>query len=404
MTTAKSERTHICLFGRTNVGKSSILNLIAKQDVSIVSEIAGTTTDVVEKVMELAPIGAVVIVDTAGIDDTSELGSERKRKTELIYRKCDFAVLIVEPNKWTEYEENVIVQLNHFDIKFAILINKIDLQQPSIEFIGKMHSIANGYVMQISATTTVSTDLINQLTTTISKLLPDLADDTNMLAGLIAPNDTVLFVTPIDTGAPKGRMILPQVQALRAVLDINAIAIFVQVAEYQQTLRLLHTPPKIVVTDSQVINEVVELSPPEQLLTTFSILLARLKGDFAVEARSAYILKDIKKDAKILIAEACSHHQQKDDIAKVKFPKLLEKYCGFMPQIDYCNGRDFPANIADYNLIIHCGACMLTRTEKLNRVRIATDAGVPLTNFGMALSFLNGHYDRVLEPFTNELE
>ena len=402
MSTLKTERTHIGFFGRTNVGKSSIVNLISGQDTSIVSDIAGTTTDVVEKLMELSPLGAVVLIDTAGIDDISSIAEERKRKTDSVFHRCDFAWLVVEPNIWTEYEKKVIKKIKHFNIPYAIIVNKIDTANSINDFHDKLAYYTKN-IIHLSVINSDKTEFIKTFANIISDNLivnkSYNANEINMFEGLLEADDVCLFVTPIDAGSPKGRMILPQVQALRAVLDLNCICLFTQLANYQKALSKFKNPPKLVVTDSQVVKEVIELSFAEQNITTFSILLARLKGDFKVEIEGASTLDKISSNDIILIAEACSHHAQKDDIARVKFPALLEKYLGFKPQIDYCNGLDFPYDISKYKLIIHCGACMITHKEKLNRIKIAVDNNIPITNFGMALSFLNGYLERVLSFF-----
>jgi [FeFe] hydrogenase H-cluster maturation GTPase HydF len=401
MNVAKSERVHICLFGRINVGKSSIINFIAGQNVSIVSQIAGTTTDVVEKTMEIAEIGAVVLIDTAGINDNSELGQERKKRTIQIFQKCDFACLVIEPNIWTEFENDMIENFRKNNIKFAITINKIDLQNPTDEFLQKINSFSEN-LLTTNTVNALRDDFLNKLKQIISKEITQ--NEKTLLDDLVQNGDVCLFVTPIDTGAPKGRLIMPQVQAIRNALDKNAISIIVQTNEYQQAINSLKSPPKIVICDSQVVKEVIELSKSEQAITTFSILFARLKGDFDTEIQGAYSLAKIKNGDKILIAEACSHHSQKDDIATVKIPKLLAKFfnekdCNFSPIIEYSNGRDFPENLTEYKLIIHCGACMLTHKEKNYRIQQAINSDVPITNFGMAISFLNGYLDRVLLPF-----
>ena len=403
MNVAKSERLHICLFGRTNVGKSSIINFIAGQDISIVSQIAGTTTDVVEKPMEIAGIGAVVLIDTAGINDNSELGKERNKRTIQIFQKCDFAFLVVEPNVWTEFENALIENFRKNNIKFAIIINKTDLQNPTDEFLQKINSFSENF-LTTNTVNSLRDDFLNKLKQIISKEISQ--NEKTLLENLVQKNDVCLFVTPIDSGAPKGRLIMPQVQAIRDALDKNAISIIVQTDEYLQAINSLKNPPKIVICDSQIVKEVIELSKSEQPITTFSILFARLKGDFETEIQGAYCLEKIKDGDKILIAEACSHHSQKDDIATVKIPKLLakfytEKHYNFSPIIEYSNGRDFPENLAEYKLIIHCGACMLTHKEKNARIQQAINSNVPLTNFGMAISFLNGYLDRVLLPFAH---
>jgi len=431
MNVAKSERLHICLFGRTNVGKSSIINFIAGQNISIVSQISGTTTDVVEKTMELAEIGAVVLIDTAGIDDNSELGVERKKRTVQIFQKCDFACLVVEPNIWTEFENEMIENFRKNNIKFAIIINKTDLQNPTNEFItmvndkwlmvnegqGRKHYAPTSpqlndrrSVLHMPIDNSINhlpltiyhskhsnrDEFLNKLKQIISKEITQ--NKKTLLEDLVQKNDICLFVTPIDSGAPKGRLIMPQVQVIRDALDKNAISIIVQTNEYLQAINSLKNPPKIVVCDSQVVKEVIELSKSDQPITTFSILFARLKGNLKVEIEGAYSLEKIRKGDKILIAEACSHHSQKDDIATVRIPKLLEKHFNFSPIIEYSNGRDFPENLTEYKLIIHCGACMLTHKEKKYRIQQAINANVPITNFGMTISFLNGYLDRVLLP------
>ena len=223
-------------------------------------------------------------------------------------------------------------------------------------------------------------------------------------SAIISPKEVCIFVTPIDSGAPKGRLIMPQVQSLRAALDQNIITVVVQLDEYFDAINSLKSPPNLVVCDSQVVKEVIEISDKTQNITTFSIIFARIKGDLEIEAKAAFELNKIKENDKILIAEACSHHSQNDDIARVKLPNLLQKKYGFLPEIEFSNGRDFPENLAEYRLIIHCGACVLTRKEKLNRIAEAVDADVPITNFGMAISFLNGYLERVLLPFGLEVE
>lgn len=397
--TSTSERFHIGVFGRTNVGKSSIINYISKQNVSIVSEIKGTTTDVVEKTMELSPLGPVVLFDTAGLDDDSNLGKERRRKAENTFRKCDYALLVAEVNEWGDFEESLAKKLNENGIKFAVIINKIDLSEASEWFIKRVKSISNHYFL-ISTFTTSRNEFVDALTSLIQRERADFFNDNDtILSGIVGEGDICVLIMPIDSGAPKGRIILPQVQAVRDALDRNAISVVVQVQEYPQVLTLLNQRPKIVITDSQAIKEVLELSPQDQPVTTFSICLARQKGDFVYEAKSAATLGKLGINNTILIAEACSHHSQKDDIARIKFPRLLNQYLNFKVNIEYSNGKDFPDDLAKYALVIHCGGCMITATEKRNRIRHCKNIGIPLTNFGMALAFLNGSLNRVLEPF-----
>jgi [FeFe] hydrogenase H-cluster maturation GTPase HydF len=421
MKTPKSERIHIGFFGRTNVGKSSLINFIAGQNVSIISEIAGTTTDLVEKNMEFPPIGPIVLIDTAGIDDNSILGEKRKIKTEKSFAKIDFGFLITEAEIWTEFEENIAKNFRKFDIPYIIVINKIDLKLPTEIFLDKIKKInkfeeINQNILQISTNTKATKfsekrddflekreeflkQIKNSILENISNDFLENFQENNLLNDLIKPKEICIFVTPIDSGSPKGRLIMPQIRALRAALDKNVISLVVQLDEYLDAINSLKNPPKIVICDSQIVKNVIELSPENQKITTFSIIFAREKGDFDIEINSVFEIDKIHENDKILIAEACSHHSQNDDIAKVKIPKLLEKYLKFKSKIDYSNGRDYPANISDYKLVIHCGACMLTKKEKLNRINEAQNAGVPITNFGMTISFLNGYLQRVLQPF-----
>ena len=408
MQTPKSERIHIGIFGRTNVGKSSLINLITGQNVSIISEIAGTTTDLVEKTMELAPIGPIVLLDTAGIDDITELGKKRQNVTAKSFNRCDFGCLIIEANTWTEFENTVIENFKKYQIPFTIIVNKIDLNFPSNVYLEQISKFSDTYILVTASQIEQREKFLENFKTIISEKIPKFLFEneqlTKLLNNLVNTKEVCIFVTPIDSGTPKGRLIMPQVQSLRAALDKNIISIVVQLDEYLDAINCLKSPPKLVICDSQVVKEVIELSNETQSITTFSIIFAKMKGDFEIEAKAAYELSKIKVNDKILIAEACSHHSQKDDIAKVKLPKLLEKFCGFSPKIEFSNGRDYPENISEYKLIIHCGACMLTRKEKLNRIAEALNANVAITNFGMAISFLNGYLERVLLPFGLELK
>ena len=404
MNTPKTNRLHICFFGRTNVGKSSIINFISNQDVAIVSAIAGTTTDCVEKTMELAQLGPVVLIDTPGIDDNSDLGIERQKRTDAVLHRCDFAFLIIEPNIWTDFENSIIKKIKFFEIKYAIIINKIDLETTQLNsFINSLNEVQDKKDIL-----TVSTKLSNRVffISEVIKIIKgklNVSSETNLFEGLIERKDVCLFITPIDSGTPKGRMILPQVQALRTILDLNAEAIFVQVDEYLDAISKLKNPPKLVVTDSQVVKKVIELSDEQQAITTFSILLARMKGDLRTEILGTRELLKIKETDNILIVEACSHHSQKDDISRVLIPKLFENKFNFHPKIDYWNGNNFPEKLEKYNYIIHCGACMITNTEKQNRVKISKLHSIPFSNFGLVIAFLNGYLERTIQPFNLQL-
>ena len=405
MNAPKSLRLQIAIFGRTNVGKSSFLNMIANQDVSITSVVPGTTTDIVEKSMELLPIGPVVFLDTAGIDDVSELSEKRIERTIRILDRADIAVLIVENGIWTDFESKLIEQFKKAGIEFIIAVNKIDENPPSDEYLKELTK----YTARIITCSTI--DLINRdnyvidfkhylmeiLPEDFTKLLPLIQD-------LIPKGGTVVLIIPIDKEAPKGRIILPQVQTIRDILDNDSISIMVKESEYKQTLELLNKKPDLVVCDSQVVDFMVANTPEDIACTTFSILFSRYKGDLVEEVKGAAALRKLKPGDKILIAEACSHHPNEDDIGRVKIPKWLRKYLGFDIDIDFVAGRDYPANINDYKVIIHCGGCMLTRNEKLVRIHKAKTVDVPITNYGIAISLFQGVLERVLTPFPAALE
>ena len=398
--TPKSMRLQIALLGRTNVGKSRLTNLISGQNVAIVSDVPGTTTDVVEKQLELLPIGPVNLLDTSGIDDTSELGKKRIEKTLQNLTRADLAVFVVVADIWTPYEEDLVKKL--INIPFMFVVNKCDVYQPSDAFLTKLHKYTSEIIL-CSAKNTKRDVLLNELKNSIKKLLPETNETPSILGDLVPKGGTVVLITPIDSEAPKGRLILPQVQTLRDCLDNGLKTIVVREKEYAETLKILKNPPDLVVCDSQVVKLMTGETPETIPCTTFSILFARLKGDFKEEVMGAFALSKIKHGNKILIAEACSHHAQDDDIGTVKIPKSIRKFLGFDVPIDKVSGRDYPANLADYSLIVHCGACMLTRREKLNRIAIARENGVPITNYGMILSLTNGVLRRVLSPF-KELE
>ena len=405
--TPKSLRLQIALFGRTNVGKSSLLNMFADQDIAIVSEMPGTTTDVVEKPLELLPIGPVVFLDTPGLDDTSELGEKRIERSKRILSRADIAIIVTEPNKWTDSEIALLNSIKDKNIPAIIVINKSDLGKSSPEYIETFKKDGID-ALEVSSFDAENRDnYVKQLKSAIAKLLPKAEQSQNVsILGDLVPNagGLVIFITPIDLQAPKGRLILPQVQAIRDSLDNDLIVMVVKEREYPDALRMLNKKPDLVVCDSQVVYKMVADTPDDVPCTTFSILFSRLKGDFAEEVRGAAEIDNIEEGDKILIAEACSHHSLEDDIGKVKIPRWLRQYLGFDVQIDFCNGRDYPQNLSEYKLIIHCGACMITRTEKLNRIDAAKQVKVPITNYGMTISLIQGVLKRVLSPFPEILE
>ena len=401
--TPKSLRLHIGIFGRTNVGKSSFLNLIAGQDVAIVSALPGTTTDVVEKTMELLPIGPVAFLDTAGMDDTSPLSEARIRKSMKIFDRSDVIAIVLEPEKWSAYEEEILSEAHTRRIPVILVVNKIDQGAPSADFLGLLKEKAPR-ILHCS-----STDLAGRekCMAHFKQHLIDVCPEEflappPLIGDLLSSGTTMglaVLVVPIDLQAPRGRLILPQVQTIRDCLDSDAAVVVVKEREYAAFLERVNAPPDIVVCDSQVVLKMAADTPQDVPCTTFSILFSRYKGDLIEAARGAAVLADIRPGDKILIAEACSHHAIEDDIGRVKIPRWLRQYVGADVQMDVCAGRDYPDNLGDYRLVIHCGGCMLTRREMLARIERARQAGVPLTNYGVAISMLQGVIERTLSPF-----
>ncbi len=398
--TPKSLRLQIGIFGRTNVGKSSVLNMLANQDVAISSPVPGTTTDVVEKSMELLPIGPVTILDTAGIDDVSALSEKRIERTMKALERADIAIVVVEPDNLNPIEEEIIATIRSKEIPYIIVINKIDNAGASDELISKLSSIGADYA-QCSAIDAINRDkYISEIKRRlIAKLPNDFLKPPPLLSDLVPEGGLCVMVVPIDLQAPKGRLILPQVQAIRDILDTNATAIVVKDSEYARTLQLLKKEPDLVVCDSQVVNKMVSDTPKHLKATTFSILFSRNKGDIVEESRGAAFINKLQPNDKILIAEACSHHPAEDDIGRAKIPRWLSEHLGFGLDVTVASGRDFPANLSEFKLIIHCGSCMLTRNEKLVRIMKAKEAGIPITNYGIAISFVQGVLERALSPF-----
>ncbi len=403
--TPKSLRLQIALLGRTNVGKSSLLNLIANQDISIVSPIPGTTTDIVEKPIELLPIGPVNIIDTGGIDDQSVLSQKRIERTRKIYDRADIIVLVVEPNKWTEFEEQIVQTTKEKNIPFIIVINKVDLENPNREFIEIIKSHTEDYFQVSSIDKSKYDEYINSFKKILLKIVEALYQKTIQLLGdILPPNALVVLIVPIDSQAPKGRLILPQVQAIREILDNNSAAFVVKNTEYSQFLNYLSRSPDLVVCDSQVVDKMVAETPHNVKCTTFSILFCRYKGDLKEEVIGSTYIDTLQNGDKVLIAEACSHHPLQDDIGRIKIPRWIQQYTGKNLQFDIAVGRDFPDDLKKYKLIIHCGSCMLTRREKLNRIAKAKEVGIPITNYGIVISKSKGVLERVLSPFPDILK
>lgn len=396
MKSLKSMRLHIGIFGKTNVGKSSFLNRITNQDVSIVSEIAGTTTDVVEKSMELLPIGPVTFLDTAGVDDFSDLGQERIEKTLKIFNRTDVAVIICDYNGIDSFEKDLIEKFNELKIPFIIVVNKTDIQGVNDETLKELNSICPHILI---TSTKTDDNLIHRFKEILIRLLPeDFVNSPKIAGDLVPEKSTVVLVTPIDKQAPKGRLILPQVQTIRDLLDSNCITIVVKESELQDTLDNLKTPPSLVITDSQAFKTVDAIVPKDIPLTSFSILFARLKGDLSEFEKGAKAIENLKDGDKVLILESCTHHAIEDDIGKVKIPNLLKQKTGKELIIEHYSGHDFP-EISQYSLIIHCGACMTNRREILSRILISSQKQVPITNYGITISYCLGILDRALNVF-----
>jgi [FeFe] hydrogenase H-cluster maturation GTPase HydF len=402
--TPKGNRLHIALLGRTNVGKSSLLNLMLGQDIAITSPVAGTTTDIVEKAMELLPLGPVLFLDTAGLDDISELSGARLKKTAKVFDRADVIILVTEPDTWTDYEEAVLTEAQNRKIPMLIVINKIDLHKPSPDHLKFLQSKSE-WILTVSCNDeTKRQNYLEALKHQLLEVAPaDFVGTPSLIGDLLPPGGLAVLVVPIDLQAPKGRLILPQVQTIRDALDNDAATLVVKERELAAALANLKNPPVIVVTDSQAILKVTADVPKDIPVTTFSILFARQKSDLAIMARGAAAIDTLQPGDRVLIAEACSHHALEDDIGRVKIPRWLRQYVGGDLQLDTSTGSDYPDDLKKYKLILHCGGCMMNRKEMLNRLRKAQEAGVPVTNYGVAISFLQGVIKRSLAPFPSAL-
>ena len=392
METPKGLRLHFGLFGKRNAGKSSLINALANQNISIVSSVAGTTTDPVEKAFELSPIGPVVFMDTAGIDDIGDLGAARVQKSLSVLEWMDIAIVVCEAGTWGEHEENILKKTKLNGTPTIIVFNKTDLLKPQSEQVQTL--IGRGYkVVQTSAANREGIDALRDAI--IQKELKKTEPDRPLMGELAKAGDTVILVTPIDTGAPKGRLILPQVQAIRELLDAGAKCMVIKEDRITETLNELKEPPQLVVTDSQVVLRVVKEVPEPIPITTFSIQMAYSKSDLLEMAIGAAALAKLKSGDKVLIAETCSHHPLKDDIGRIKIPNWLKKNFGDL-DIEIAVGKDFPTDLTPYKVIIQCGGCIVTRRHMLARLRQAKAQGVPMTNYGVTISYLQGVLPRVL--------
>ncbi len=392
----KGFRLHIGLFGRRNVGKSSLLNAMTRQSVSIVSEVAGTTTDPVEKPMELLPIGPVLFIDTAGIDDVGALGAMRVQRTQQVFDRTDVGVIVTEAGVWGEFERGILDELTGRAIPAIVVFNKTDLGEPARVLTDEL----TGREVVTVRTVASREEGILDLREALIKVTPDdFINAPPILGDLVSPGELAVLVVPIDLEAPKGRLILPQVQSIRDALDNDAYCMIVKERELRDALDNLKRPPALVVTDSQAFLKVSGDTPNDVPLTSFSILFARNKGDLSEFVRGAMSINNLRDGDRVLIAEACSHHPIGDDIGRVKIPRWLQQYVGGRLIFDTVQGHDFPDDLSAYKLVIHCGGCVSNRREMLSRIIRCRKAGVFITNYGLAISYSLGIFARALKPF-----
>jgi len=401
MKTPKSLRLHIGLFGRSNTGKSSLLNAVTRQNVSIVSPVAGTTTDPVEKPMEMLPLGPVVFIDTAGVDDVGALGPQRIARTRKAFDRTDVGVIVTDRGEWGEFEEGIREELAGRGIPVIAAFNKADLEGPDAATLARLESLGVSAIRTVASRGEGVEDLRERL---IAAAPEEVVNTPTLLGDLVPPGRLAVLVVPIDKEAPKGRLILPQVQAIRDLLDHDAMCMVVKERDLSRALDMLKEPPALVVTDSQAFAEVAEQTPPGVPLTSFSILFSRAKGDLEEFARGAAAIAGLRPGDRVLVAESCSHHPIGDDIGRVKVPRWLNARAGGELRFTTCQGQDFPADLGSYSLVVHCGSCMLNRRTMLSRVSACRRAGVPVTNYGMAIAFCLGVLDRSLEVFPSAME
>lgn len=395
--TPRSNRVHIALFGRRNAGKSSVINAITNQEIAIVSDVLGTTTDPVYKSMEILPIGPVVIIDTAGLDDIGELGELRKKKSIDVLNKTDIALVVVDAEVGIdEYDSFIISKIKDKNIPVILVLNKTDKIELDGEKIKKMKAEFNIPVILVSALTKKG---IDQLKNAIIKVLPESEDKFKIVGDLINPGDFVVLVTPIDKAAPKGRLILPQQQTIRDILESDAMAVVTKEYELKETLQNLGKKPKLVITDSQAFLKVAADTPKDILMTSFSILFARHKGDLVELVKGAKKIEKLKDGDIVLVSEACTHHRQADDIGRVKIPRWIRQITGKKIEFEFTSGTQFPEDLSKYSLIVHCGACMLNKVAMDYRISTARELGVPIVNYGVLIAYVQGILERALIPF-----
>ena len=417
--TPKANRIHIGFFGRCNAGKSTLINMLTDQPVSLVSDVAGTTTDPVSKAMEILPLGPVVITDTAGIDDTTELGALRMEKTEEVVKKINLAVYVLRTDEEpTSDDMHWLGLLKQNNVPVALFINEINAVPNNLteskasvgrDILGERyiadHTGLSELVTVIGSAEFTSDAKRLELLDLLGGLTPlDVEGEQTLLQGLVEEGDTIILVCPIDSAAPKGRLILPQVQTIRDILDHKGLALVCQTEELPAMIHSLKNPPKMVICDSQAFDRVDELTPDSIPLTSFSILMARFKGKLQDLVAGVKAIKNLKAGSKVLISEGCTHRRQCDDIGTVKIPNLLKKQGYTDLQLEFTSGGAFPKDVSQYDLIIHCGACMLTRREVLRRIECAVVQGTPIVNYGVLIAALHGILERAISPFVDELE
>ena len=419
--TPKANRVHIGFFARCNAGKSTLINMLTDQPVSLVSEVAGTTTDPVSKSMEILPLGPVVITDTAGIDDTTELGALRMEKTEEVVKKINLAVYVLRTDEEpTSDDMHWLGLLKQNNVPIALFVNEINAEnkekvESNTASKDKVESNTSDYIKSHKglgdlATVIGSADFTSnekrlELLDLLGGLTPlDVEGEQTLLQGLVEEGDAIILVCPIDSAAPKGRLILPQVQTIREILDYKGLALVCQTEELPSMINSLKHPPKMVICDSQAFDRVDELTPDTIPLTSFSILMARFKGKLQDLVAGVNAIKNLKPGSKVLISEGCTHRRQCDDIGTVKIPNLLKKQGHTDLQLEFTSGGAFPKDVSQYDLIIHCGACMLTRREVLRRIECAVVQGTPIVNYGVLIAALHGILERAISPFLEELK
>ncbi|KYZ75724.1 [FeFe] hydrogenase H-cluster maturation GTPase HydF [Anaerosporomusa subterranea] len=395
--TPKGDRLHIALFGRRNAGKSSMINALTGQDIALVSDVAGTTTDPVYKAMELLPVGPVMFIDTAGIDDVGELGALRVERTMQVLNKTDLALLVIDPATGVGDEEIALAAVvRERKIPLLAVINKADVSSAPLLDLTQWGKTLDCPIIVTSAVSGLGIEKLKQA---IIQAAPDDWEGQPLIGDLLQPGDTVVMVVPIDLAAPKGRLILPQVQAIRDALDNDAICIVAKERELRSVIDNMKRPPRLVVTDSQEFLKVSADTPPDVWLTSFSILMARHKGDLSTLAAGAKAIDDLKPGDSVLVAEGCTHHRQADDIGRVKIPRWLRQRVGGDLDFTWVSGGDFPTDLSRYKLIIHCGSCMLNRRQMVYRLSVAREQNIPIVNYGVLIAWLHGILPRALRPF-----